>query len=133
LLQVRRAEFFQQITPAFLFCAISIGKILERFTMRQIQATASGDQKFATKRTLRIAQNGRSLHFSRRGVMKEDRASDFRRAHSRGSAADDENRIHVATLAPTARFRLVETARDKVAHLYARWHELELLQSVSSP
>src|SRR5207302_6636263 len=65
LLQVRRAEFFQQITPAFLFCAISIGKIIERFTMGQIQATASGDQKFATKRTLRIAQNGRSLHFSR--------------------------------------------------------------------
>src|SRR5216110_23295 len=35
LLQVRRAEFCQQITPAFLFCAISIGKILERFTMGQ--------------------------------------------------------------------------------------------------
>jgi hypothetical protein len=55
------------------------------------------------------------------------------RAHSRGSAADDENRIHVATLAPTAWFRLVETARDKVAHLYARWHELELLQTVRLP
>ncbi len=55
------------------------------------------------------------------------------RAHSRGSAADDENRIHVATLAPTARFRLVETARDKVAYLYARWYELKLLQTVSSP
>ena len=27
----------------------------------------------------------------------------------------------------------LKTARDKVAHLYARWHELELLQSVSSP
>jgi ATP-binding cassette subfamily F protein uup len=26
----------------------------------------------------------------------------------------------------------LKTARDKVAHLYARWHELELLQSVSS-
>ena len=25
----------------------------------------------------------------------------------------------------------LKTARDKVAHLYARWHELELLQSVS--
>jgi ATP-binding cassette subfamily F protein uup len=24
----------------------------------------------------------------------------------------------------------LKTARDKVAHLYARWHELELLQSV---
>jgi hypothetical protein len=27
----------------------------------------------------------------------------------------------------------LKTARDKVAHLYARWHELELLQSASSP
>ena len=27
----------------------------------------------------------------------------------------------------------LRTARDKVAHLYARWHELELLQSVPSP
>jgi ATP-binding cassette subfamily F protein uup len=26
----------------------------------------------------------------------------------------------------------LKTARDKVAHLYARWHELELLQSVPS-
>jgi hypothetical protein len=26
----------------------------------------------------------------------------------------------------------LKTARDKVAHLYARWHELELLQSSSS-
>ncbi|HEY4273387.1 MAG TPA: hypothetical protein VGM65_15420 [Candidatus Udaeobacter sp.] len=26
--------------------------------------------------------------------------------------------------------RQLKTARDKVAHLYARWHELELLQSV---
>ena len=26
----------------------------------------------------------------------------------------------------------LKTARDKVAHLYARWHELELLQSVRS-
>jgi ATPase subunit of ABC transporter with duplicated ATPase domains len=27
----------------------------------------------------------------------------------------------------------LKTARDKVAHLYARWHELELLQSTPSP
>jgi ATP-binding cassette subfamily F protein uup len=27
----------------------------------------------------------------------------------------------------------LKTARDKVAHLYARWHELEILQSVPSP
>src|SRR6184192_1548435 len=27
----------------------------------------------------------------------------------------------------------LKTTRDKVAHLYARWHELELLQSVPSP
>jgi hypothetical protein len=27
----------------------------------------------------------------------------------------------------------LKTARDKVAHPYARWHELELLQSVPSP
>src|SRR5207237_2769571 len=27
----------------------------------------------------------------------------------------------------------LKTARDKVAHLYARWHELELLQRVPSP
>lgn len=27
----------------------------------------------------------------------------------------------------------LKTARDKVAHLYARWQELELLQSVPSP
>jgi hypothetical protein len=27
----------------------------------------------------------------------------------------------------------LKTARDKVAHLYARWHELELLQSVPYP
>src|SRR5205814_9286947 len=27
----------------------------------------------------------------------------------------------------------LKTARDKVAHLYARWQELELLQSVTSP
>jgi hypothetical protein len=27
----------------------------------------------------------------------------------------------------------LKTARDKVAHLYARWHELDLLQSVPSP
>jgi ATP-binding cassette subfamily F protein uup len=27
----------------------------------------------------------------------------------------------------------LKTARDKVAHLYARWHELELLQSIPSP
>src|SRR5204862_8011032 len=27
----------------------------------------------------------------------------------------------------------LKTARDKVAHLYARWHELELLQSLPSP
>jgi hypothetical protein len=27
----------------------------------------------------------------------------------------------------------LKTARDKVAHLYARWHELELLQIVPSP
>ena len=27
----------------------------------------------------------------------------------------------------------LKTARDKVAHLYARWHELERLQSVTSP
>ena len=27
----------------------------------------------------------------------------------------------------------LKTARDKVAHLYARWHELELLQSAPSP
>src|SRR6266511_2962012 len=27
----------------------------------------------------------------------------------------------------------LKTARDKVAHLYARWHELELLQGVPSP
>jgi hypothetical protein len=27
----------------------------------------------------------------------------------------------------------LKTARDKVAHLYARWHELELIQSVPSP
>ncbi len=27
----------------------------------------------------------------------------------------------------------LKSARDKVAHLYARWHELELLQSVSPP
>ncbi|MFZ3374944.1 MAG: hypothetical protein WA183_05275, partial [Chthoniobacterales bacterium] len=27
----------------------------------------------------------------------------------------------------------LKTARDKVAHLYARWHELELLQSVGEP
>ena len=27
----------------------------------------------------------------------------------------------------------LKTARDKVAQLYARWHELELLQSVPSP
>src|SRR4029077_14680410 len=27
----------------------------------------------------------------------------------------------------------LKMARDKVAHLYARWHELELLQSVTSP
>ena len=26
----------------------------------------------------------------------------------------------------------LKTARDKVAHLYARWHELELLQSAAS-
>src|SRR5205823_4343474 len=102
LFHVCRAEFFQQITPAFLFCAISIGKILDRFTMGQIQAPASGDQKFPTKRTLRIAQDNRCAVY----------ASDLRRAHSRGSAADDENRIHVATLAPTARFCLVETARE---------------------
>jgi hypothetical protein len=29
--------------------------------------------------------------------------------------------------------RQLKTARDKVAHLYARWHELELLQSTPSP
>jgi ATP-binding cassette subfamily F protein uup len=28
--------------------------------------------------------------------------------------------------------RQLKTARDKVAHLYARWHELELLQSAPS-
>ena len=27
----------------------------------------------------------------------------------------------------------LKTARDKVANLYARWHELELLQSAPSP
>jgi ATP-binding cassette subfamily F protein uup len=27
----------------------------------------------------------------------------------------------------------LKTARDRFAHLYARWHELELLQSVPSP
>src|SRR5436189_892733 len=27
----------------------------------------------------------------------------------------------------------LKTARDKVAHLYARWHELEIMQSVPSP
>ncbi len=27
----------------------------------------------------------------------------------------------------------LKTARDKVAHLYARWHELELIQSALSP
>jgi ATP-binding cassette subfamily F protein uup len=27
----------------------------------------------------------------------------------------------------------LKTAREKVAHLYARWHELELLQSAPSP
>jgi ABC transporter C-terminal domain len=27
----------------------------------------------------------------------------------------------------------LKTARDKVAHLYARWHELELLQSAPPP
>ena len=27
----------------------------------------------------------------------------------------------------------LKAARDKVAHLYARWQELELLQSVPSP
>ena len=27
----------------------------------------------------------------------------------------------------------LKTARDKVAHLYARWQELEVLQSVPSP
>jgi hypothetical protein len=27
----------------------------------------------------------------------------------------------------------LKTARDKVAHLYARWHELELIQSIASP
>ena len=27
----------------------------------------------------------------------------------------------------------LKTARDKVADLYARWHELELLQSIPSP
>ena len=27
----------------------------------------------------------------------------------------------------------LKTARDRVAHLYARWQELELLQSVPSP
>jgi hypothetical protein len=27
----------------------------------------------------------------------------------------------------------LKAARDKVAHLYSRWHELELLQSASSP
>ena len=27
----------------------------------------------------------------------------------------------------------LKTARDQVAHLYARWQELELLQSVPSP
>ena len=37
------------------------------------------------------------------------------RVQSRGSAADDENRIHVATLAPTARFRLAEKVRAKAA------------------
>ena len=26
----------------------------------------------------------------------------------------------------------LKTARDKIAHLYARWHELELLQSAAS-
>ena|SRR5438270_6892452 len=103
--------------PPNAVSAISIGKILDRFTVGQIQATASGDQKFATKRTLRITQDGGSLHFSRRAVTKKERASDFGRAHSRGTAADDENRIHVATLARTTRFRLVEPAPDKVAHV----------------
>ncbi|PYL88256.1 MAG: ABC transporter, partial [Verrucomicrobia bacterium] len=27
----------------------------------------------------------------------------------------------------------LKTSRDKVAHLYTRWHELELMQSVPSP
>ncbi len=27
----------------------------------------------------------------------------------------------------------LKAARDQVAHLYARWHELELIQSVSPP
>src|SRR5215211_3843467 len=37
---------------------------------------------------------------------------------------------------PSERFKRgpqVTTERDKVAHLYARWHELELLQTVPSP
>ena len=42
-----------------------------------------------------------------------------------GRAMREASEIHLETQ--------LKTARDKVAHLYARWHELELLQSIPSP
>ena len=42
-----------------------------------------------------------------------------------GRAMREASEIHLETQ--------LKTAPDKVAHLYARWHELELRQSVFSP
>jgi hypothetical protein len=42
-----------------------------------------------------------------------------------GRAIQEASEIHLETQ--------LKTARDKVAQLYARWHELELIQSVPSP
>jgi hypothetical protein len=42
-----------------------------------------------------------------------------------GRAMREASEIHLETQ--------LKTARDKIAHLYARWHELELIPSGPSP
>ena len=79
-LQIRGAEFPQQIAPALRLRAVAFREILHRLAVRQIQSALARDEKFLPDGRLRIAQ----------AHARTRRARDFRRAQTRRTAADDE-------------------------------------------
>jgi hypothetical protein len=83
--QFVRSEFAEQIPPTFRFVDISVREIFDRLAVGQVQPAPARHEKFATNRSLRVAnRHGRASG-----------SGDFRRAQPGGATADDEDRVKV--------------------------------------
>jgi hypothetical protein len=84
--QIVWPKFVEQIAPAFWCIDVTRRKIFDGLAMSEVQSTPAGYEKFPAHGTLRVAN----------GDVRARRSRDFRRAQSRRSASDDEDRFGIS-------------------------------------